>query len=34
MDSSRTLTEEEVMTVFNNIIDKVVSVHGAELRDK
>lgn len=34
MDSGRTLTEEEVMNVFNNIIDKVVSVHNAELRDK
>ena len=29
-----TLTDEEVMTVFNKIIDKVVSTHKAELRDK
>lgn len=34
MDPTRTLTEEEVMGVFNNIIDRVVSVHSAELRDK
>lgn len=34
MDPSRTLTEEEVMEVFNKIIDKVVSCHNAELRDK
>ncbi len=30
----RTLTDEEVMDVFNKIIDKVVSIHKAELRDK
>ncbi len=30
----RTLTDEEVMTSFNKIIDKVVSNHHAELRDK
>ena len=30
----RTLTDEEVMEVFNRIIDKVVSTHNAELRDK
>ena len=30
----RTLTDEEVMDVFNKIIDKVVSSHNAELRDK
>ena len=30
----RTLTDEEVMEVFNKIIDKVVSTHNAELRDK
>ncbi len=30
----RTLTDEEVMQVFTKIIDKVVSVHHAELRDK
>ena len=34
MDATRTLTEEEVMTVFNNIIDKVKNTHNAELRDK
>ena len=31
---NRTLTDEEVMDVFNKIIDKVVSTHNAELRDK
>ena len=31
---TRTLTDEEVMDVFNKIIDKVVSTHNAELRDK
>ncbi|MBP5679241.1 MAG: phenylalanine--tRNA ligase subunit beta [Bacilli bacterium] len=30
----RTLTDEEVMESFNKIIDKVVSTHHAELRDK
>lgn len=34
MDATRTLTEEEVMTVFNNIIEKVKTTHNAELRDK
>jgi len=34
MDPTRTLTEEEVMKIFNNIIEKVVSTHQAELRDK
>lgn len=34
MDASRTLTEEEVMEVFNKIIEKVVSTHNALLRDK
>ena len=29
-----TLTDEEVMIVFNKVIDKVVSTHHAELRDK
>ena len=29
-----TLTDEEVMKVFNKIIDKVVSTYHAELRDK
>jgi len=31
---NRTLTDDEVMDVFNKIIDKVVSTHNAELRDK
>ena len=30
----RTLTDEEVMEVFNKVIDKVVSNHNDELRDK
>ena len=30
----RTLTDEEVMEVFNKVVDKVTSVHNAELRDK
>ena len=30
----KTLTDEEVMEVFNKIIDKVVNTHNAELRDK
>ena len=30
----RTLTDEEVMDTFNKIIDKVVALHQAELRDK
>ena len=34
MAEERTLTDEEVMKVFNQIIDKVVSVHKAEVRDK
>ena len=34
MDPSRTLTEEEVMEVFNKITDKVCETHKAELRDK
>ena len=34
MNHERTLTDEEVMQVFNQIIDKVVSVHHAQLRDK
>ena len=34
MAKDRTLTDEEVMQVFNQIIDKVLSVHNAELRDK
>ena len=31
---NRTLTDEEVMESFNKIIDKVVFIHKAELRDK
>lgn len=34
MANDRTLTDEEVMQIFNTIIDKVVSVHDAQLRDK
>ena len=34
MDANRTLTDEEVMQVFNQIIDKVCNTHKAELRDK
>ena len=34
MADDRTLTDEEVMKVFDQIIDKVVSVHSAEVRDK
>lgn len=34
MDPSRTLTEEEVMKLFNQIVDKVISSHQAILRDK
>ena len=34
MENDRTLTDDEVMQVFNQIIDKVVSVHSAEVRDK
>ena len=33
-DNNRTLTEEEVMEVFNNIITTVCSKLNAELRDK
>ncbi len=33
-DKTRTLTDEEVMVVFNNIIGKVEQVHNAQLRDK
>ena len=33
-DPSRTLTDEEVMKIFNNVIDKVQSTHNAKLRDK
>ncbi|MBR6948905.1 MAG: phenylalanine--tRNA ligase subunit beta [Bacilli bacterium] len=34
MDSSRTLTDAEVMEVFNNIIEKVCKEYNATLRDK
>ena len=34
MADDRTLTDEEVMKLFDQIIDKVVSVHSAEVRDK
>ena len=34
MDPARTLTDEEVMEAFNNIINKVCTTHNAELRDK
>ena len=34
LNLERTLTEEEVMEVFNNIISKVVEKHNAVLRDK
>ena len=34
MDSDRTLREEEVMEVFENIINKVVKEYNAILRDK
>ena len=34
MDVNRTLTDEEVMKVFNNIIETVQIVHKAVLRDK
>ena len=34
MDSNRTLTEEEVMNVFNNIIERVITTLNVELRDK
>ncbi|MDD5888575.1 MAG: phenylalanine--tRNA ligase subunit beta [bacterium] len=34
VDPLRTLTEEEVMKSFNQIVEKVVSTHNAILRDK
>ena len=34
MAKDRTLTDEEVMQVFNHIIEKVVEVHSAQVRDK
>ena len=33
-DSTRTLTDEEVMQVFNTIAEKVCNTHKAEVRDK
>ena len=30
----RTLTDDEVMEVFNKIVNKVTTTHNAELRDK
>ena len=34
MDPSRTLTDDEVMNIFNEIISKVENSHNAKLRDK
>ena len=34
MDSNRTLTDEEIMSVFDNIIKKVTTTLDVELRDK
>ena len=34
MDMNRTLTDEEVMTVFNGIAEKVCNTYKAEVRDK
>ncbi|HIR48378.1 MAG TPA: phenylalanine--tRNA ligase subunit beta [Candidatus Faecimonas gallistercoris] len=34
MSEDRTLTDDEVMKVFHQIIDKICSVHEAEVRDK
>ncbi|MBR4619042.1 MAG: phenylalanine--tRNA ligase subunit beta [Bacilli bacterium] len=34
MDPSRTLTDEEVMSTFNNIIDKVTNEFNCQVRDK
>ena len=31
---TKTLTDEEVMEIFNKVIDKVKDTHKAELRDK
>ena len=33
-DPTRTLTDDEVMEEFQKIVDKVVSTHHAELRNK
>ena len=34
MDPSKTLTEEEVMTEFNKIIDKVNNTYHSSIRNK
>ena len=34
MADDRTLTDDEVMQVFNHIIEKVVETHSVEVRDK
>ena len=34
MDSNRTLTDEEVMNIFDNIIKKVTTSLDVKLRDK
>ena len=34
LDINKTLSDEEVMTVFNSIIEKVENTHKAKLRDK
>ncbi len=34
MNRERTLTDDEVMQVFNQIIDRVVATHDVQLRDK
>lgn len=34
MDSTRTLTDEEVMEIFNTIIEKVEMTFHAKLRDQ
>ena len=34
MDPNRTLTDEEVMEVFNHIIEKVLNTFQAKLRDQ
>jgi phenylalanyl-tRNA synthetase beta chain len=33
-DETKTLTEEEVMVIFNNIINEVTKKHNASLRNK
>jgi len=33
-DDTKTLNDEEVMTVFNKIIEEVTKKHNAVLRDK